>query len=149
MGDVREDGYVFLSYSLKKLKNDGTFAEEWQDPAKSFRSRVRTTAYHARVRSKELGIPFDIDVDYLLSIYPEGGLCPILKTPLVFGGSRWNSPSLDRRIPSLGYVRGNVCWISDKANTLKQDITDPSVFLAIAEYVSGCTTQHTSNLNNG
>jgi hypothetical protein len=142
LGDVREDGFIFQAYKRTCLREDGMFVESWLAPETYFRARVSISHRKAYLRAEEDSSPFDIDVEYLLSIYPRGGICPILKTPMVFGGERWNSPSLDRFIPELGYVRGNVCWISDKANTIKQDITDPTVFLAIANYVSGCTTQH-------
>lgn len=147
MGDVREDGRVFQSYIKNRpVRADGTFIENWATPIAYFRSRISSAASNAAGRARALGIPYDIDTEYLLSIYPLDGLCPVLKTPLSFGGSRWNSPSLDRLIPSLGYVRGNLCWISDKANTLKQDMTDPEVFISLAKYMrSGCTTQHRIN----
>lgn len=32
-------------------------------------------------------------------------------------------PSIDRLVPSLGYVRGNVNIISNRANLLKKDAT--------------------------
>lgn len=35
------------------------------------------------------------------------------------GESRDNSPSLDRLVPEMGYVRGNVGFISNRANQLK------------------------------
>jgi hypothetical protein len=34
------------------------------------------------------------------------------------------SPSIDRIIPSLGYVRGNVVIVSMRANRIKTDATD-------------------------
>jgi hypothetical protein len=37
------------------------------------------------------------------------------------GDDRNNSPSLDRVVPELGYVEGNVVWISNRANILKRD----------------------------
>jgi hypothetical protein len=39
------------------------------------------------------------------------------------GDDRNNSPSLDRIVPELGYVEGNVVWISNRANILKRDAT--------------------------
>lgn len=49
-------------------------------------------------------------------------ICPILGIPLVIGGRRSaNSPSLDRIIPSRGYVPGNVRVVSDRANRIKGD----------------------------
>ena len=46
-------------------------------------------------------------------VFPER--CPVLNIPLLSTGKRTdNSPSLDRIIPSLGYVPGNVKVISWK-----------------------------------
>jgi hypothetical protein len=72
----------------------------------------------AKVRAQKLGIPFDItskDVDI-----PD--LCPVFGTPLVWTNKLGNdTPSLDRFIPSEGYVKGNVMFISMKANRIKSD----------------------------
>jgi hypothetical protein len=150
LGDVREDGFIFCRYvEGRGPRKCGTFTESWRDPEGYFRDRVTRVHDHAKMRAKEEGLPFDVDVEYLLSIFPPDALCPILKTPMSFGGERRTSPSLDKRVPEKGYTRGNICWISFKANVVKQDITDPEFFLAIAAYVRDCTTQHTSNLNNG
>jgi hypothetical protein len=47
----------------------------------------------------------------------------VLGVPLVAGSrkSKEYAPSLDRVVPSLGYVRGNVRVISYRANTLRRD----------------------------
>lgn len=54
-------------------------------------------------------------------------VCPVFGTPFVFGGTNgykdWNSPSIDRVIPELGYVPGNICVISARANTIKNNAT--------------------------
>jgi hypothetical protein len=47
---------------------------------------------------------------------------------------RDNQPSLDRVIPALGYVPGNVRVISFRANRLKQDATAEEV-AAILDYI--------------
>lgn len=77
----------------------------------------------AKQRSKNKNIPFDLDVDYINSIIPTH--CPILKIELINGTDVFhdNSLSLDRIIPSKGYIKGNVCVISDRANRLKRDAT--------------------------
>ena len=73
---------------------------------------------------KELGIP---DVCPVLGI-------PIVKSPGDSTGERNdNSPSLDKFIPSLGYVKGNVQFISDRANRIKND-GSPEEWLKIAEW---------------
>lgn len=51
--------------------------------------------------------------------------CPVLGIPLFHGNRAFldNSPSLDRMIPELGYVRGNVNVISFRANRIKHNAT--------------------------
>jgi hypothetical protein len=52
-------------------------------------------------------------------------LCPVLGVPLT-PGTRANhdySPTLDKVIPELGYVKGNVQVISHRANRIKSDST--------------------------
>jgi hypothetical protein len=80
--------------------------------------------YHgAKQRAKNKNIPFDIDQDYIQKIIPSH--CPVLGIPLLNGSGCFhdNSLSLDKIIPSKGYVKGNVCVISDRANRLKRDAT--------------------------
>ena len=73
----------------------------------------------AKRRAKDRGLPFDL-TPKSISI-PEA--CPILGIALKTGKnhSRECSPSLDRIIPELGYVEGNVRVISQRANRLKSD----------------------------
>lgn len=71
----------------------------------------------ARSRAKQQNIPFDLTADDI--IIPE--FCPILglKLEIASGKAEDNSPSLDKIIPSLGYVKGNICVISNRANRIK------------------------------
>lgn len=49
-------------------------------------------------------------------------VCPVLGIPLLLSDARTpNSPSLDRILPRVGYVPGNIRVISDRANRLKGD----------------------------
>lgn len=77
----------------------------------------------ARERAARKGLPFDLVASDV--VVPER--CPVLGlTLLVSRGRRGggdSSPTLDRLIPALGYVRGNVSVISNRANTLKRDAT--------------------------
>ena len=76
---------------------------------------------NARQRAKRSGIPFDIEVsDIKIPTH-----CPILGIELKRGRGTQSttSPSLDKVIPELGYVKGNVQVISGKANTMKGDLT--------------------------
>jgi len=72
----------------------------------------------ARRRAKQRGIEFSITKDAI--VIPLA--CPALGITLRLGSQRTgNSPSLDRIIPTRGYVPGNVRVISDRANRLKGD----------------------------
>jgi hypothetical protein len=78
----------------------------------------------AKQRARKRGIPFDITFSDVH--IPEN--CPVFGTPLTHnrggkGGPSDNSPTLDRIIPALGYVKGNVIVISNRANRIKNDAT--------------------------
>lgn len=77
---------------------------------------------NARVRAGKKGVPCTI-TQADVSI-PK--LCPVLGIPIqvsVTGSPTDDSPSLDRIIPQLGYVPGNVVVISNRANRIKNDAT--------------------------
>jgi len=71
----------------------------------------------ARKRAKKRGVPCTITVDDI--VLPKK--CPILKIKLVVGRGKkqHGSYSLDRIVPELGYVVGNIIVMSDLANTMK------------------------------
>jgi hypothetical protein len=70
-------------------------------------------------RAKKNNIPFNLE--YSDIVIPEK--CPILEIPIFRGNKKHtsNSPSLDRLVPELGYIKGNIRVISYKANTMKSD----------------------------
>ena len=76
----------------------------------------------AKKRASRRGVPFDLTVD---SLPPVPEYCPVLGIRLERGIGRPqpNSPALDCIVPSLGYVVGNVHWISQRANIIKTDAT--------------------------
>src|SRR5689334_20577241 len=75
----------------------------------------------ARQRAKIKNLPFNIDQNDI--IIPD--ICPVLGIKLEYG-DRWkheNAPSIDRIRPELGYIKGNIKIISDRANRLKNNAT--------------------------
>ena len=58
-------------------------------------------------------------------MFPSDNLCPILGVPFVWGTKKNHelSPSVDRMIPKLGYVKNNIRFISYKANRIKNNAT--------------------------
>jgi hypothetical protein len=73
----------------------------------------------AKVRATALGVPFNLDPEYLESIWT--GTCPISGIPLhlTTGRLEESAAELDRFEPDKGYVKGNVTFISRRMNRLK------------------------------
>ena len=74
---------------------------------------------NARSRAKKQSTPFDLELSDI--VIPK--VCPCLGIPLVKGVGTYtdNSPTLDKIIPELGYVKGNVWVISMRANRIKDN----------------------------
>lgn len=71
------------------------------------------------------GIKFDIVPEDIPELPTH---CPILGIPIQYiargkGGWYDDSPSLDRIVNELGYTKGNVRIISNRANRIKMDAT--------------------------
>ncbi len=100
---------------------------------------VLNILYGARSRAKKQGIPCDLTANYLRSIWPEDNCCPIFGTPFVKGraggGPAPNTATLDKIIPELGYVEGNVAVISHRANCIKQSEKDPAGLRKVADWL--------------
>lgn len=92
------------------------------------------TRNNAKGRAKKTGTPFSIPRSEIET--PD--VCPVLGIALVYGSGKLqaSSPSLDRRVPELGYTSGNVTTISHRANTLKNNCVDPRELSDVAAYVA-------------
>ena len=90
-----------------------------------FKFRITRTFSQAKGRAKKANVPFSITRQDLIDMFPADNLCPVLKVSFVWGtkNDKDLSPSLDRMIPELGYVKGNIKFISYKANRIKNDST--------------------------
>lgn len=106
----------------------------------------------ARSRARTQGIPFDITEDDI----HVPTFCPVLGLKLERAetgqGRNDHAPSLDRIIPELGYVKGNVIVISNKANRIKsngsaEDLRRVATFYTRLENTECPTGQTTSNGN--
>lgn len=91
----------------------------------------------AKSRAMLNDIEFGITSDYVKSITPDA--CPVFGTPFVFTGNGKIGPrsaTLDRLVPSKGYVEGNVVVISHKANMIKSASTSDDI-RKVADWLSG------------
>jgi len=91
----------------------------------------KTLFFAAKWRAKKYGIPFDLKVEDI--IIPK--LCPVFNKPFIFSIGRKHglSPSLDRVVPSKGYIKDNIIVVSWRANAIKNDAT-PDELVALANF---------------
>lgn len=96
------------------------------------------TAYKsAKARAKKKEVPFNLTIEYVMSIMPD--ICPVFGTEFKYCGNKVSgdtSPSLDRIVPALGYVEGNVKVISVKANNIKNKYCSEDIF-TVAQWLQG------------
>jgi hypothetical protein len=103
---------------VAKLNQSTYWVSEYNFSYREVKTRL---VYSARQRAKKSGIPFSIrESDFEI---PK--TCPLRHLPFKVGRSQHtdDSPTLDRKDPRLGYVKGNVWVISHKANRLKGSFT--------------------------
>lgn len=95
---------------------------------------------HVRKTSHAKGIPFNLTLDDI--VIPD--VCPVLGIKITNnlgkGKASDDSPSIDRMIPELGYTKGNVHIISNKANTVKLHATIDDIERIIAYMEQHCST---------
>lgn len=90
------------------------------------KNRIRNIS----VKSRKEQIPFNLDFKYLLECWKnQNGKCyysgiEMKSEGLVNGYRSWNAPSLDKKDPKLGYIKGNVIWCCANINTFKCQFTD-------------------------
>ena len=85
-----------------------------------------------KYRAKKINCDFNLEVSDI--IIPDR--CPVLDIELVINKKKpkYNSISVDRIEPKLGYTKGNIQIMSYQANAMKQNAT-PEELLKFAEWV--------------
>lgn len=106
------------------------------DEHKLIMSAIRSKVQDAKQNNKRLNRPFDIDADYIYALWKQQN------NQCVYTGEHFkiekNHPanlSIDKIIPELGYVKGNiqlVCWAINRA---KGDLTHET-FIKMCSIVS-------------
>lgn len=117
---VRKDRSGRLRPYCRECANDGQKARYTHYKNKSpFLHRCT----RAKSRAAGLKVPFDLTPEYLEGIWT--GVCPVLgvQINLITERSDEHAAELDRFDPALGYVKGNVNWLSRKANRIKNNTT--------------------------
>ncbi len=109
-------------YPRRKADNPQMFKQFAENAARQRRANPeRYLCLRTKHRATYANLPFSLRPEDI--VIPE--ICPILGIPLKFSlrQAAHNSPSIDRIIPDLGYVPGNIAIISHRANMLKGDGT--------------------------
>jgi hypothetical protein len=93
----------------------------------------------AKNRAKNKKVDFQLDLEYLQNIATK--TCPVFGVDLLYASSKngagypnIHAASLDRIIPELGYVKGNVVFISNYANLIKSNATEVELY-AVADWL--------------
>lgn len=116
----------------KHYKNN---PEYYEAKRKSERLNKTEAGILARIKSKAKreNIPFNLTIDDIQ--IPK--ICPVLNIPLTINkghkGYFDDSPSIDRIKPELGYLKGNIRIISNRANLLKNNATVKELELVLKD----------------
>lgn len=103
---------------ISYTKNREKYINEWAYNEKR-NNRVKHWIARVKGRAKELGLEYNLtDEDFTI---PK--TCPLLNIPLFFPehGRCSNTPSMDRKDNSKGYIKGNVHVVSYRANAIKNN----------------------------
>ena len=87
-------------------------------------------------RSRKNNIEFNLTEEYLESIYPADGICPLLNIALDWDSPprHDSTPSLDRIDNNKGYIKGNVQWVSWRANRLMSNMQPDEILMLAQNY---------------
>jgi len=97
--------------------------------------RLKKLMSFAKNRAKIKDVPFDLDIKYLLSLW--NGKCSISGVDLQLdaGSGRVyrRAPSIDRIIPELGYVKGNVRIVTYQVNVAISEFGEEGLYKLVKE----------------
>lgn len=80
----------------------------------------------AQIRAKKENLPFNLTREHLLEVFKsQNYLCYYTEAKMKLSGKKEkNTISLDKKIPSLGYIIGNVAFCCNYINIAKSDLTE-------------------------
>ena len=129
IGDLREDGFIFRTYTPSHIKKDGFFLEDWRSPeafanykkdssirqakaALTFEGRAVQMLARSRSRAKYDGIEHSIVLEDILPKI-KTGFCELTKLPFDLKPVTKTSqnpyaPSIDRIDSLKGYTKDNI-----------------------------------------
>lgn len=110
-------------------RNISGLKKYWTEKINDGLSVFRYIIGHVKKRSKEKGIKYDVNAEYLNNIFNlQNGICPYtgIKMSLTSGIKDKvipTSASLDKIDPNEGYIKGNVEFVCYSINMAKNDFS--------------------------
>lgn len=102
------------------------------------RSFIRARLHDAKCRATKYNKQFNIDYEYLDSLLDFK--CAISKLPINMLKGSLDVASLDCIEPKLGYVKGNIQWVSWRVNRAKGEQSQDDFISMCKAVVAGATT---------
>ena len=113
----------------------------YQEKKETIPHRANRMKHSAKYESKKRNIIFNISSKDIEELWPEDNKCPALGVNFTMqgknGGSNY-SPSLDRIVPELGYIKGNLQIVSFLANRIMSSAT-PDQVIQVGNYFKKIT----------
>ena len=117
-----------IELSLKRKLNINGFKEMANERLrrhrKTPRGAMRQRLQAAKKRCKDLNLPLDITLNFLMELYnKQEGKCAITGLELKFIGDFWDVLSIDRIAPDKGYIQPNVQLVINRVNLMKSNMS--------------------------
>lgn len=144
-----ESRAAYQSTAAGRAKRQETDRARYQKNKRNYRVSKDITEWikmplqYAKRRAKAYGLPFDLDEKYIQNIWT--GVCPVFGWRLTFANDKRNldnQATLDRIVPELGYVKGNVVFISNMANRIKNNANSDEI-RRVADWLSSVELKKT------
>lgn len=124
----------------KGYDGTGNFSKYSKEDRKII-SAISTRINQSKQNNKRLNRPHNITVDYMFEIWQQQkGMCRYTKQKLFIEKESPAALSIDKIIPELGYVVGNVQWVAWAVNRAKGDLEEATFFNMCASVTKGATT---------
>lgn len=125
-------------YKVANISNEDRLVRNERTRSNRIKNKASTLVLSVKKRAKAENMEFNITSDDIK--IPE--YCPVLGILIVTDNKKreYNSPSIDRIDSNKGYVKGNVCVISWRANMIKS-VGNADEHRKIADYIDECMRQ--------
>lgn len=121
--ELFETNHSHKKYCSSPCQIKSSRTSEWEKKKSNPINRCQQLLSGAKNRSRDKGVAIDIDLDYLVDLwYKQSECCAVsgikfnLDFPEKSGEPRFDSPSLDRIVPELGYTKGNIRFVIYQIN---------------------------------